>query len=192
MNKLLSKSKGQRSSNGFTLVELVVVVAVIGVLGAVAAPKLLGVGESARQAQLDTMAASLSSATASNYSKRAAGGAAAGGSVVLTCLHVASLFGADEGLLDSALYQLTPADSGSSATPDQITNGGISDCVLYSVEEPYLQSTFMAYGTGDEVADWAGSADAIALCTAVGTDPTATTTYGSVTYDKDGVSGSCL
>jgi prepilin-type N-terminal cleavage/methylation domain-containing protein len=71
MKNLISSKKGQR---GFTLVELVVVVAVVGVLAAVATPKFMGVGDDARIAALEGVANALTAASATNYSQREAGG----------------------------------------------------------------------------------------------------------------------
>ena len=51
--------------NGFTLVELVVVVLIIGTLAAVAAPRFLSLGQDARIASIKTLAATLR-ATAEN------------------------------------------------------------------------------------------------------------------------------
>ena len=73
MKNLISSKKGQR---GFTLVELVVVVAVVGVLAAVATPKFMGVGDDARIAALEGVANALTAASATNYSQREAGGVA--------------------------------------------------------------------------------------------------------------------
>ena len=57
---------------GFTLLELVVVIAVVGVLLVVAMPKLLGTSNDARVAALGGVAGALSSASAFNYGKRSA------------------------------------------------------------------------------------------------------------------------
>lgn len=58
--------------SGFTLVELVVVVAVVGVLAVVATPKIIGVATDARTASLTGVASALTSASARNYAIRSA------------------------------------------------------------------------------------------------------------------------
>jgi prepilin-type N-terminal cleavage/methylation domain-containing protein len=133
MQKLLGKFKGQRRSNGFTLVELVVVVAVVGVLGAVAAPKLLGVGESARQAQLDSVAAALSAVSASNYASREASGFTVG-TTVDGCEDVGPM-------LEVPLTALVGAITVAAAANDARTL-----CTLTS-PAPVLTSTFYVYGS---------------------------------------------
>ena len=56
--------------SGFTLVELVVVVAVVGVLAVVATPKIVGVATDARRASLTGVASALTAASARNYAVR--------------------------------------------------------------------------------------------------------------------------
>ena len=58
--------------SGFTLVELVVVVAVVGVLAVVATPKIVGVATDARKASLTGVASALTAASARNYAVRSA------------------------------------------------------------------------------------------------------------------------
>lgn len=60
MNTLNKKQKG------FTLVELVVVVAVVGILAIVATPKLVGVAGSARDAALQGVVSALTAASTRN------------------------------------------------------------------------------------------------------------------------------
>jgi len=56
--------------SGFTLLELVVVVAVVGVLAVVATPKIVGVATDARLASLTGVASALTAASARNYAVR--------------------------------------------------------------------------------------------------------------------------
>lgn len=55
---------------GFTLIELVIVIAIIGILSAVAIPKFIDLGSEAQQAATDAVAGALASANASNYAAR--------------------------------------------------------------------------------------------------------------------------
>lgn len=61
-----------KKQNGFTLVELVVVVAVVGVLAVVATPKIMGVASDARQSTLNGIGGALTAATSRNFAKRSA------------------------------------------------------------------------------------------------------------------------
>ena len=61
-----------KKQNGFTLVELVVVVAVVGVLAVVATPKIMGVATDARQASLNGIGGALADASSRNFAQRSA------------------------------------------------------------------------------------------------------------------------
>ncbi len=58
-----------RTQQGFTLIELVIVIIVLGILAAVAAPKFFNLRSDAAEAAVKATAASMSSAFALNYAK---------------------------------------------------------------------------------------------------------------------------
>lgn len=57
---------------GFTLIELVIVIAIVGILSAVAIPRFIDLATEAQQAATTAVAGALSSANASNYASRKA------------------------------------------------------------------------------------------------------------------------
>ena len=67
----------QVKQNGFTLIELVVVIVILGILAAVALPKFIDLSGQAGAAAAQGVAASVSSASSINYGARKAGNASA-------------------------------------------------------------------------------------------------------------------
>ncbi len=60
----------KRKQEGFTLVELVIVIIILGLLTAVAIPKFIDLSSDAKTAAQNSVAASLSAANAVNYASR--------------------------------------------------------------------------------------------------------------------------
>ena len=157
MKNLLRKTSGQRCSRGFTLVELVVVVAVVGVLGAVAVPKLVDVGGNARDTALLQVAGSLAAGSATNYAKRQAGGYTKGFTVA-KCEDVAAGLGG--GGLD-ADFTLENPDGATAQTP--LIKTATNDCTLYTTSKPIASQSFKVYFTATD-AQFDTEAAAVTQC----------------------------
>lgn len=88
--------------NGFTLLEMIVVILLLGIVAAVAIPRFLDIAPDARQSATEGVAGALTAASANNYGVRKANGSK--GSAVDNCTDVGSL---QVGLLPSG-YVITP------------------------------------------------------------------------------------
>lgn len=87
----MMKRMQKQKQGGFTLIEIVMVIAILGILAAVAVPKFVDLKSEASQAATDGVAGALSSASAVNYAARTA--ASTKGSAITDCSLVSGLLG---------------------------------------------------------------------------------------------------
>ena len=145
-----------KKQGGFTLVELVVVVAVLGVLSSFALPKILGTVNDARIASLTGVAEALTAASTHNYMIRGADNNK--GTPILTCEDVAKVLhlGSKENLRLEG-YEITEGDDAMSTTSMSTTLPSVSvvklsnldtavDCKLSTITTPLKTTTFSAIG----------------------------------------------
>lgn len=79
----------KKSHAGFTLIELVIVIAILGILSAVAIPRLFNITGDAQTAATNAIAGGLAAANAENYAVRVL--KSTNGQAVTNCTDVASL-----------------------------------------------------------------------------------------------------
>ena len=110
----------KKAQQGFTLIELVMVIVILGVLAAVAIPKFIDLKSDASQASVDGVAGALSSGSAINYAVYSAKG---------TATQVTTCSGA-QALLQGGAFPTGGGQYSSTTTFSTTATGSVNACTL--------------------------------------------------------------
>lgn len=121
-----------KSSAGFTLIELIMVIVILGTLAAIAFPRFIDLSAEAEETALQGIAASMGSASAMNYAVRIASDRVKG-LPVADCQDVA-------GLMDGGI------PGGYSVTAQAVAPGATASCAVTQLSSSQ-QAGFVIHGT---------------------------------------------
>jgi MSHA pilin protein MshA len=133
-----------KNQNGFTLIELVIVIVLLGVLAAIAVPRFVNLEDDAQRVSLSSTAAAITSAMNINYAECAVNGhvvAAAGCRPIANCTDATQVI--NNGTTALATYTIT---AGAVAAP----NGTAVSCSITKngYTGPGSPATFTAVRAG--------------------------------------------